>query len=529
MEVVTKVNRNRKPYTKMRPVSAIITLMLVLIFSCSFVFAADSTGSGEKISSIKTDDLNGKTIGIQTGSIFDKYIAEAIPGAKVAYFSTFTDELNALKARKVDGICSTETTMHELMKQHDDIALTEEPLGELGTCFLFPKNDKGKVLVDQMDEFLTGLDESGELARIHDVWTGNDDSLKVVDDYKSLPADNGTITFVTEGTFPPYDYYADNKLVGYEVDLAIRFCKEYGYGLELVDMNFDALMPAIQSGKCDFGASGIAATDERREKAYFSVPDYYERIRVAVLDDSVAGASFIDSVKSSFNKTFIQEDRYKLFGKGIMTTIMITVCSVILGTLLGFLVYLWCRKGGPVANKVTSFCVWLVQGLPVIVLLMLLYYVILGKVSISGMWVSVIGFTLVFAAAVYGMILAGVRAVDEGQTEASYALGFTDRQTFFGIVLPQAARHFMPMYKAEIVSLIKATAVVGYIAVQDLTKMGDIVRSRTYEAFFPLIAVAIIYFLLAAVLKFIVDRLTISVDPEKRSEAQILKGVNTYE
>jgi polar amino acid transport system substrate-binding protein len=85
------------------------------------------------------------------------------------------------------------------------------------------------------------------------------------------------------------------------------------------------------------------------------------------------------------------------------------------------------------------------------------------------------------------------------------------------------------MYKAEIVSLIKATAVVGYIAVQDLTKMGDIVRSRTYEAFFPLIAVAIIYFLLAAVLKFIVDRLTVSVDPEKRSAAQILKGVKTNE
>jgi polar amino acid transport system substrate-binding protein len=200
---------------------------------------------------------------------------------------------------------------------------------------------------------------------------------------------------------------------------------------------------------------------------------------------------------------------------------------VLLGTVIGFLVYLWCRRGGRIANRVTSFCVWLVQGMPVIVLLMILYYVILGKVSISGMWVSVIGFTLVFAAAVYSMILAGVKAVDFGQTEASYALGFTDRQTFFGIILPQAAQHFMPMYKAEIVSLIKATAVVGYIAVQDLTKMGDIVRSRTYEAFFPLVAVAVIYFVISAILTAIVSRITVSVDPEKRSEAEILKGVKT--
>jgi polar amino acid transport system substrate-binding protein len=125
------------------------------------------------------------------------------------------------------------------------------------------------------------------------------------------------------------------------------------------------------------------------------------------------------------------------------------------------------------------------------------------------------------------MIQSGVKAVDNGQTEASYALGFSDTQTFFGIVLPQAAQHFLPSYRAEIVSLIKATAVVGYIAVQDLTKMGDIVRSRTYEAFFPLIAVAIIYFVLAGILKAVVDKLTVSVDPEKRSDKKILKGIRT--
>lgn len=143
------------------------------------------------------------------------------------------------------------------------------------------------------------------------------------------------------------------------------------------------------------------------------------------------------------------------------------------------------------------------------------------------MWVAVIGFTLTFGAAVYSMILSGVKAVDNGQTEAAYALGFNDTQTFFGIILPQAARHFMPSYKAEIVSLIKATAVVGYIAVQDLTKMGDIVRSTTYEAFFPLIAVAVIYFVLAGILKAVAGRLTMSVEPETRSEEKILKGIRT--
>ena len=83
-------------------------------------------------------------------------------------------------AKKIDGLSTTETTLSQLMKQEGGIATAKEPLGEIGTCFLFPKNEQGKVLVGQMDEFLTGLKESGELARIHAAWTGNDESLKVL-------------------------------------------------------------------------------------------------------------------------------------------------------------------------------------------------------------------------------------------------------------------------------------------------------------------------------------------------------------
>ncbi|MCR5012759.1 MAG: hypothetical protein K6A72_10470, partial [Lachnospiraceae bacterium] len=101
--------------------------------------------------------------------------------------------------------------------------------------------------------------------------------------------------------------------------------------------------------------------------------------------------------------------------------------------------------------------------------------------------------------------------------------------SFFRIILPQAVPHFLPAYKGEVVALIKATAIVGYIAVQDLTKMGDIVRGRTYEAFFPLIAVAVIYFILGWLLTFIVSRIEISVDSKQRKRENILKGVETHD
>ena len=158
---------------------------------------------------------------------------------------------------------------------------------------------------------------------------------------------------------------------------------------------------------------------------------------------------------------------------------------------------------------------------------MILYYIIFGKSSISGTTISVIGFTLVFGASVYGMLKSGVAAVDVGQTEAAYALGYTDTMTFFKVILPQALPHFMPAFKGEVTATVKATAIVGYVAVQDLTKMGDIVRSRTYEAFFPLIAIAIVYFILEFILKFVITRVESLIDPTSRRKEDILKGVKT--
>jgi polar amino acid transport system substrate-binding protein len=139
----------------------------------------------------------------------------------------------------------------------------------------------------------------------------------------------------------------------------------------------------------------------------------------------------------------------------------------------------------------------------------------------------VLGFTLTFGAAVFDLLKMGVGAVENGQYEASYALGFSNRQTFFRIILPQALPHVLPAYRGEIVSLIKATAVVGYIAVQDLTRMGDIVRSRTYEAFFPLISITIIYFILEELIGALVGRISVSFNPKRRKPADILKGVKT--
>ena len=170
----------------------------------------------------------------------------------------------------------------------------------------------------------------------------------------------------------------------------------------------------------------------------------------------------------------------------------------------------------------------MIAGTPVVVILMILFYVIFGKVrDMSGILVAIIGFTLTFGAFVYDHMTVSVSSVDRGQTEAAYALGYTKNKTFFRIIFPQAMTIFLPSYCGQAVELIKATAVVGYVAVNDLTKMGDIIRSNTYEAFFPLIATAVIYFLLTWILASLLKLLKLRFEPKRRRKEDILKGVKT--
>ena len=344
---------------------------------------------------------------------------------------------------------------------------------------------------------------------------------------------NGTVRVAACDTLEPMSYVGgDNELKGFDLEVILMVAKRLDVKVEFTGMEFSAILAAVQSGKADFGAGSIIITEERAQAVDFV--KYYPAAFVLVVrsvttpqEETATDGSILNGILSSFDKTFIREDRWKLFAEGVGTTMLITLLAILFGTILGFSVFMLCRGGNPAANLVTRFCLWLVQGMPMVVLLMILYYIIFGSVSISGIAVAVIGFTLTFGAAVLGLLKMGVGAVDNGQYEAAYALGYSNYRTFFTIILPQALPHVLPAYKGEIVGLIKATAIVGYIAVQDLTKMGDIVRSRTYEAFFPLIAVTIIYFVLEGLIGFLISRITVNLNPKRRRREDILKGVKT--
>jgi polar amino acid transport system substrate-binding protein len=211
---------------------------------------------------------------------------------------------------------------------------------------------------------------------------------------------------------------------------------------------------------------------------------------------------FTGTIQESFHSNIIHERRYLLILDGLKTTVIISVLATLLGTLLGGLVCFMRMSRTPILRVASRLFIAVLRGTPVLVVLMLIFYVVFAAVDIEPILVAVLAFGLNFAAYVSEMFRAGIEGIDKGQTEAGIAMGFSKVKTFIYIVLPQAVRRILPVYKGEMISLVKMTSIVGYIAVQDLTKASDIIRSRTFDAFFPLIMVAVLYFLISWLLMF---------------------------
>ena len=471
------------------------------------------------------DELNGKTISMITGAPFEELISSKVPEVKeFTYFQTMPDMMLAIKTNKTDAGLMNNAVGELAVNRDEELAIFPENLGETAFGLAFAKGDENCTV--WQDAFNKIPDETKDA--LWDKWTSADDSKKTVPE-QDWPGVNGTVNVAACDALEPMSYVGqDGAMLGLDIETILLIAKELDVHVEFTPMDFSAVLASVTSGKADLGCGSIVISDERKETMDFV--DYHPAAFILIVRAKSAEAedtSFVGSIKSSFNKTFIRENRYKLFIQGIVTTIIITVLSILFGTILGFLVYMICRNGNKVANKLADISVWIVQGMPVVVLLMILYYIIFAKSEISGTFVAVIAFTLVFGVGVFGMLKIGIGAIDKGQKEAALALGYGDIKAFFRIILPQAIPHFLPVYKGEVVALMKATAIVGYIAVQDLTKMGDIVRGRTYEAFFPLIAVAIIYFIIGSLLTFIVKRIEANINPKRRKREEILKGVST--
>ena len=493
----------------------------LLCIAVMMLFTLTITGCGKEEEAVQAsavtcvDDLEGKNIGVQIGTTGDIYASDYEgdeAGTKITRFNKGTDAVQALKQGKVDCVIIDEQPAVAFTNKNSELSILEEEFAMEEYAICVAKDNQ--ELTANINEALATLKENGTLAGIISNYIGDDTKGK--SPYQSpegIVRENGTLTMATNVAFPPYEYYENGVATGIDVDMAQAVADQLGMELVVSDMEFDSIIIAVQSGKADIGVAGMTVTEDRLKNIDFT-ESYTTAKQVIIVNNGTASNEL--ALTEKLHQTFIEQGRWKYIPQGLLNTLIITICAGMIGILLGFVLAI-IRVAHDrneekttvlkVLNGIAKVYLTVFRGTPVMVQLLIMYYVVFASVKVNPLFAAVLAFGLNSGAYVAEAVRAGIMSIEIGQFEAGRSLGFTYGQTMIHIILPQAVKNALPAMCNEFIALLKESSIVGYIGLMDLTKAGDIIRSNTYEAMIPLCSVAVVYLIIVMILTAGVSRL----------------------
>lgn len=487
-----------------------------LFLSAGVAVAMLATGcgrTGQAGSDMQSEaDLPGRAVIYNSGSIYEIILSPRNDIKKIS-FNTQTDCIEALVLGHGDVYVDDDCLIPSDEQKRLGIRLAARGEKEFPCGMAFRKEPSG--LLDSLNYFIDSLRATGELRAIYERWFFSDSPSRMQMPEMGPKPEGKPIRVGESVNMPPVAFPVEKQWRGLEPELMERFGRYVGRPVEFNFLPSSSSVAALQSGNIDVLGGGIFITEERQKTMHFSESHFSAHPGYYVKDNSVkAHVGFGESIKRAFHDNLIVENRWRYITEGLWETVKISVLAILLGSVLGGGLC-WMRMSRRRwVGAVARVYVEIMRGIPMLVFLMIMFYVILSGTGLSATAVAVVAFALNFAAYVSEMFRTAIQSVGNGQTEAGLAIGFTRWETFAYIVAPQALRNVMPVYKGEAVSLVKNTSIVGYIAIQDLTRASDMIRNRTFDAFFPLLIVTIIYFILAWLLGKLLD-LTVKNTPKR--------------
>ncbi len=448
------------------------------------------------------DGLAGLRVATSAGTCYDMSLSKR-DDIDLLLFNFDGDALQALLTAKADVMVQDETLLNSEIRSEYGVTIAGYGPERFPTAPMFHK--EATSIVDTMNAVQCRMRQDGSLDSLKRFWL--EEEYLTDKSYLDLPQVEGEpfrVACVTN--MAPISFMVGEEWFGIEVSLARELAGALHKKAEFKLYDASSAMMAVKTGMADALIGGVFITPERQEEYLFAEPYHEYRPAFYVRDHSVKTeqASFWQSIRDSLDKNLVKEGRWKYIVSGLWETVKITLLSILLGSVLGIGLCAMTRSRRRWLRSAASLYNGFMAGIPMLVLLLILFYVIFAKSGLDPTTVAVIAFAFNFASGASDVYGTSLDAVPHGQTEGGLALGFTRLQTFTHIVLPQAVRRGLPLFQGQCVSLLKGTSIVGYIAIQDLTRAGDLIRSRTFDAFVPLLVVTVIYFVLAWLLGLLV-------------------------
>lgn len=466
-------------------------------------------GGGHKQHTIRSPkDLRDAVVGVQLGTTSDMKVSaleKQSPSTRVERYTKTADAVQALLQGKVDCVVEDEQPAKAFVGQNDGLRLLSQSFSSNGFAFCVAKGNR--TLCERINKALLQLENSGQLDTI--VRRHIDKNIAIAYEPRNIGRPNGVLTVATNATYQPYEYYEYGRVVGIDIDIMQAVCDILGMTMKVEDMNFDAVITSVQTGKADVGAAGLTVTRERQNNVLFT--DTYTSSRQMLIVSDGSNVSSRGLVEK-FRTDFITEGRYLYLVQGLGNTLLITLLAILISLVVGSAIAIvratHDRTGHmKVLNAICQVYLTILRGTPTMVQLLIIYYVVFASVDVSKVFVAVVAFGINSSAYLAEVVRSGVMSIDRGQMEAGRSLGLSHWQTMRLVILPQAYKNVLPAIGNELITLLKETSIAGYIGIVDLTKGSDIIRSITYDAILPLTTVALVYLALVFMLSSAVNNL----------------------
>lgn len=465
------------------------------------------------------EDLCGHTVAISSGSRQDLALTE-MGGIELIRVPVSDIILTVSSGMSELGIIQTGSARCARLQNYG-LTIYKDDFFPGEACVGISKENQ--ALCDKFNQFLKEFKASGEYERRIAAWESNFDSMTVAAPVECPPVSgqNPLIVGITVG-ISPYVLIKNREYTGIEIDIFNHFSQATGTPVEYTECEFSALLPLVVTGKIDAIVSHMARTEERAKQILFS--DMVVVGNTAVIgkipgkQSEIQKPSLWQQALESIQINLIKEDRWKFLVNGLEITLLISILSILTATLIGIMLCYLRMQSKRHTEKLLGGLIDLIRGIPFLIILMLMFYVIFSSVSVSGVTIAIVSFGIYYGAYFAEIFRSGMMSIGQGQWEAGAALGLNKFQTFRLVALPQALKMILPIYEGDVVALIKSTSIVGYVAIKDLTKASDTIRALTMDPFFPLIIVTIAYFILSRLAEWGIDSLEAKLINSKTSK-----------
>ena len=479
----------------------------------------------------RLSQLAGKRVGVLPFTFAAAELDAKLPDAVPFYASQQQDLFYLLGAGKIDAFIIDEPRARSMLPFHPQFIQIPEYVTHTDYAFFFPASKK--EVAEAFSRQVRAMKKNGSLKALQNKWMSSTSADAVLPPQPD-DAPYGVVRMGVLIDREPFAFMRNGQLAGYELELAAQAAWSMGYLVEFVRLTPDNFEKALLNGEVDFAASEINTGYTSSGKLVYSEPHYHGGLVIITPDKTQrqqVHMTLIPQIKFflkeqafSMHRALWKDNHMRKILGGFKNTLLITASAVILGTLLGIpLCMLRQSKRKRISIPADAVCA-LLYNIPILILLMGMYYVILRRFGFQPMAAALVVFVLRFTASSCRLYMTTIEHIGGVQIDAARALCLRSSTFFRRIIVPQAAAYLAKPFREEIIRLIELTTVVGYISVWDLTQEVDWIRARTYESFFPIAFATILYFLLSlsliAVISLISRKFEATVKKQRQKEQE---------